>query len=302
MYPPVRTDSSFWTWPTPNKFRLLRVTSRVTALCRLHSTQSHQLSIENCSFRIFVSPNHGGQRGRPNMGDKSAVLFTLRMRSQFRAMQRVQARAVAVPQRIHPFGLTAVALGPDMFATATRSGTRLGIRVHPPLPAGPLRSLQLELGPPRRQGLSVDCVPFAPTTSAQSTGPLDHSTTEETSPRADFESWFRRAARGTVERVPGACVSAETTTRRDFLRKPVVSRSLLVTLLIAPPSSLHAKRTHVHTVRSGRVRPASVCGRVCISAGLTTPSMPCPSHLERSVPCLCSWSTAVALLVWPTFR
>ena len=75
------------------------------------------------------------------------------------------------------------------FATATRSGTSLGNKV-----------------------------------LSSASGPailLDHSTTERTSLRADFESWFRRAARGCVERVPSACVSAETTTRCDFSRKPV---------------------------------------------------------------------------------
>ena len=55
---------------------------------------------------------------------------------------------------------------------------------------------------------------------AQSAGPLDHST-ERTFLRADCESWFRRAARDIVERAPGACVSAETTTRRDVPKKPV---------------------------------------------------------------------------------
>ena len=64
-------------------------------------------------------------------------------------------------------------------------------------------------------------MPFAPTTCALSAGPVDRSTTESTSLRADFESWFRRAARGIVERVLGAYVSAESTTRCGFPRKPV---------------------------------------------------------------------------------
>ena len=63
------------------------------------------------------------------------------------------ARAVAVPPRIHQFGLTGVALGTDLFAAATEVRYSPGQQGSLPPPAGPLRSLQIELGPPRRQGL-----------------------------------------------------------------------------------------------------------------------------------------------------
>ena len=87
--------------------------------------------------------------------------------------------------------------------------------------SGPAPFAFARVGPTQTSGAVGDCVPFAPRTGAQSAEPLDHSTTERTSQRAYFEAWFRRAARGTVESVPGACVAHETTARRVFPRKPV---------------------------------------------------------------------------------
>ena len=124
-----------------------------------------------------------------------------------------RAKAVAVPPRIHQFGLTGVALRPTCSPlqlvkySPRQHGSLVGQRAHS------VRFSWCWAHP------DVRGCRFAPKTGAQSAGPLDHQTTERTSPRADLESCFRRAARGIVERVPGVCVSAETTTRRDFPRK-----------------------------------------------------------------------------------
>ena len=145
------------------KFRHLRVTCHVTAPCCLHSTTSHQLSSNNCCFVFLSVETMWSARHSQDVG-KSAVPLTLRMRSQLRAMQRAQAKAVAVLPQKHHFGFTSVALGPDLFATDK-------------VPSSVTQT----------SGAVGDWVPFAPTSGAQSAGPLDHSTNERTSLRADLD-------------------------------------------------------------------------------------------------------------------
>ena len=154
------------------------------------------------------------------MGSKSAVPLTSRIRSQLRAMPRAQANAVAVPPRIHKFGLTGVALGPDPFATATRSGTPLGNKV-PSSASGPTPFALAGVGPTPTSGAVGGCVPFAPTTSAQCAGNLDHSTTQRTSVPVDFDYWFRRAALLLSACLVRAFLPKPPLTRCDFSRKPV---------------------------------------------------------------------------------
>ena len=145
------------------------------------------------------------------------------------------------------------------------------------------------VGPTLTSRAVGDCVPFAPTAGAQSAVPH-----RENFPMCGFESWFRRAARGYVERGPGACVSAETTTRRDFPRKPVKKSRVVQPLVDASDRAsiiaAYEEGSRAHSSfgpRESRFRK----WRRLHFCGLTTPSMSCPSHLERSVPSL-----------WPTFQ
>ena len=131
----------------------------------------------------------------------------------------------------------------------------------PPLPVGLLRSLQRELGFSRRHELFGNCVPFAPTTSAQSARPFNHRENFSTFGLGILVSsrWsrYRRA------RAPGACVSDETTTRRDFPRKPAKKSCVaqpVVHALDRASIIVAYEEVLVHTVRSGRGSLASVRG------------------------------------------
>ena len=148
--------------------------SHVIARCLPTQHNKHQLSSDNGCFAILSVQTMWSARQSQDEG-KSAKPLTLRMRSQLSAMQR---------------DLTC---SPLQLGRVLSQATRF-----PPLPAGPLRSLSLKLGPHQTSGAVG--VQFAPTTGAQSAGPFDLSTTERASRRADFESWFRHAARGVVAR------------------------------------------------------------------------------------------------------
>ena len=159
------------------------------------------------------------------------------------------------------------------------------------LPAGPLCSLrQLECARPASEAVV--------TTRRSLPGPLGIHPLRE---------FFQARISNLCFVLPLAAMSSACQVRTSLFKLPLavtkvcVSHPLLV-LLTAMPSSQHVKRTLEHTVRSGRVSPASVRGGVYISADLTTPSTFCPSNLERYVPVLRFSSTEVILLTWLTFR
>ena len=127
VHPPVMDDSWFWAWPTPKKLRHLRVASHVIAPCCRHSTTSRQLSHENCCFEVLSVQIMWSARQSQD-GGVSAVPLSSRRRCQLLAMQRARAKAVAIAPQIHQSGLTDMIPGPDMFTTATWSGTSQGDR------------------------------------------------------------------------------------------------------------------------------------------------------------------------------
>ena len=171
--------------------------------------------------------------------------------------------------RIHHFGSIRVALGLDLFTTATGSGTPLGNKV-PSSASGSAPFASAGAGPIQTSGVVDDCSlrQLAPTSTIQP-------------PRELLN--VRILNRGFVA-----------------LLAFMLSAGLVLAFLPTPPLAVifpacdrastivaHEEDTLLmHTVRSGLVCPASVRGSVCISAGLTTPPMSCPSHPERTVPSL----------------
>ena len=161
------------------------------------------------------------------------------------------------------------------------------------MPSATLRSFQLEFSPPRRQGLPVT---LCRSLRQKAPSPLDHSTIKP--PR---ELLYVRILMHGFFALLSVLLSAFPV--RAFLPKPLLTVShslLLLTLLIALPSSLLSKRTLVHTVRSGRVSPANVCvrGSVCISAGFddTVDVVPLTPSKIRAVSAFFFW--APQLLFW----
>ena len=226
MHPPDRNDSWFWTWPIPKKSCHLRVTSYLTLF---RSLSNHVVSAAKPKWEAkALYPNFA--HAVPPPCHKNA-----RKRKSFRhgytCLDRHVLRSDLTCSPLQLSLVPSSARGPAPFALAR---------------AGPIQA----------SGAVDNCALFAPTTGAQSAVLLDHSTIERTSPRADLESWFRRAARGHVGRVLGDCVSAKTITHRDFPRKPVkksrVAQPVVEALDVASIIVAYEKDTCAH--RSARPR------------------------------------------------